>query len=147
MPQSYPISDLPSVVPGQEAALVLLSAQRALAEPVPHAVVTVFWAPVVQKVQVQDSQKVAVFPVSLAMAEGSSQAFELQALVLAFHVVSRGLFQHVVPSPPVPIPRQVAQVLLVALMVFLPVAPVSLQASVVPQHFGPFVNENHEYLY
>jgi hypothetical protein len=81
------------------------------------------------------------------MPEASPQALALQAVVLAFHVVSRELLAQVVPSPPVPIPRQVEQVLMVAALVLLPVAPVSLQASRAPQRFGPFANENREYLY
>ena len=109
-----------------------------------HVVFRELFAQVVQQTRAQVS---LVLPVSLAMAEGSSQALELEAVVPAFHVVSRELFAQVVPSPPVPIPRQVAQVLMVAPVVLLPVAPVSFPASRAPQCFGPFANENREYLY
>jgi hypothetical protein len=115
-----------------------------------HAVVLAFQvvsrellAQVVPQARVQAS---LFFPASLAMAEVSFRALELHAVVPAFQVVSRELLAQVVSQARVRVSRQVAQVLMVAPLVFLPVAPVSLQASLAPQHFGPFVNENREYL-
>jgi hypothetical protein len=75
----------------------------------------------------------------------SSRALELHSAVPAFHVVPGGLVAHPVPSARAPKSRQVAQVLMVAPLVLLPVAPVSLQASLARRHFGLFVNENHSY--
>ena len=144
----------PVVYQVQEASMVfpvslamVAASPRALAL---QAVVTAFHvvsrellAQVVPQSRVRASP---VFQVSLALAAASSRALELQ-VVTAFQVVSRELLAQVVPSPPVPIPREVAPVLMVAPVVLLPVAPVSLQASRAPQHFGPFANENREYLY
>jgi hypothetical protein len=145
------------VPPGASSrALHLHAAVPALLQvrgaPVPQAAVTASFSPlVVQQARVPVSRAV---PVSLAMLAASlfsvppgasSWALELHAAVPAFLALPEGLLAQVVPSAPALTSLQVVQVLMVPPLAFLPAAPVSLQAFLARQHFGPFVNENRSY--